>query len=164
MNAPATAPAQPGRWRTVLLLLLLPGGFLLGVVGGFLTEHRFSVGPVEIPWGSILVVATLIACTRAVSLHFETRAAGGMLFAGWLIGTALLALPNPSGDVVFTFDAATLGYLLGGSALGGAAAAWPLWLGDPAAGPDAGRETFHGAGSADAPGQLEPGAPEVRDD
>ena len=131
MSAPAAGPAGPGRWRTVLLLLLLPGGFLLGVVGGFLTEHRLSIGSLEIPWGSILVVATLITCTRAVSLSFGTRAAGGMLFAGWLIGTALLALPNPSGDVVFTFDAATLGYLLGGSALGGAAAAWPLWLGDP---------------------------------
>ena len=105
-------------------------------------------------------MATLIACTRAVSLHLGTRAAGGMLFAGWLIGTALLALPNPSGDVVFTFDAATLGYLLGGSALGGAAAAWPLWLGDSAAGPGTGHE----ADSGDAPGPLQAGEPEVRDD
>ncbi len=56
-----------------------------------------------------------------------------------MIATALLALPNPSGDIVFTDDAGSLGYLLAGSLLGAAAVVWPLFLDT-----DEGRPDCHG--------------------
>lgn len=125
--APAMPPGRPPPHR-VWLVLLLPAGFLLGLLGGFLQEHRLTIGSVAVPWATLLVVATLVVVVRALSLSFETRASGAMFFAGWLIASALMALPNPSGDVVFTADIGSLGYLMAGCVLGAAAAAWPLFL------------------------------------
>lgn len=113
-------------------MAVLPAGFVLGLLGGFLQEHRLAIGPVEVPWAALLVVAALVTAIRAASLNLASRMAGGLCYAGWLIATALLALPNPSGDVVFAEDPWSLGYLLGGSLLGAAAAAWPLFLDAPA--------------------------------
>lgn len=114
-------------------MALLPAGFALGLLGGFLQEHRWEIGAVEVPWAALLVVAALVTSIRAASLNLATRMAGGLCYAGWLIATALLALPNPSGDVVFAEDPWSLAYLLAGSLLGAAAAAWPLFLDAPAA-------------------------------
>ena len=110
----------------------LPAGFALGLLGGFLQEHRWEIGSLEVPWAALLVLAALVTTIRAASLNLATRMAGGLCYAGWLIATALLALPNPSGDVVFAEDPWSLGYLLAGSLLGAAAAAWPLFLDAPA--------------------------------
>jgi hypothetical protein len=121
------------RWNRGWLMALLPAGFLLGVLGGFLQEHRLAVGPIDLPWAAVLVVAALVSAIRAASLNLGTRLAGGLWYGGWLIATALLALPNPSGDVIFTEGAGSLGYLLAGSLLGAAAAVWPLFLDTPAA-------------------------------
>jgi hypothetical protein len=127
-------PPQPdtARWGRSVLLFLVPAGFVLGLLSGFLQEHRITIGSIGIPWATFLVIAALIASIRAVSLNTGTRMAGALLYAGWLIATAMLALPNPSGDVVFTNDVGSLSYLLAGSVLGAAAAAWPLFLDLPA--------------------------------
>jgi hypothetical protein len=117
------------------LMVLLPAGAGFAVVGGFMQEHRLEVGALAVPWAAILVIVTLVVTLRALSLSLHTRLAGALFYAGWLIGTALLALPNPSGDVVFTADVVAYGYLLAGTLLGGAAAAWPLFL-EPAAAVD----------------------------
>lgn len=130
---PPTARPEAARWSRSALLLLLPAGFVLGVLGAFLQEHRITIGSIDIPWATFLVIAALIASIRAVSLNLGTRLAGALLYAGWLIATALLALPNPSGDLVFTNDVGALSYLLAGSVLGAAAAVWPLFLDLPGA-------------------------------
>ena len=130
-----------------MLLVLLPAGFVLGVFGGFLQEHRIAIGSIDIPWATLLVIAALVASIRAVSLNLGTRLGGGLLYAGWLTATALLALPNPSGDIVFTNDVGSLAYLLAGSVLGAAAAAWPLFLdlpGEPAPEPAVGEDVADG--------------------
>ncbi len=128
--APALPPGRPPPHRG-WLVLLLPAGFLLGLFGGFLQEHRLTVGSLAVPWAALLVVSTLVVVVRALSLSFETRTCGAMFFAGWLIASALMALPNPSGDVVFTADIGAVGYLMAGCVLGAAAAAWPLFLQPP---------------------------------
>ena len=122
---------QPGAASRRWLVLLLPAGFALGVTGGFLQEHRLMIGEWALPWATLLVVATLVASIRAVSLNLATRMAGALIYSGWLVATALLALPNPSGDVVFTSDPGAIGYLLAGTVLGAAASAWPLFLHQP---------------------------------
>ncbi len=130
VSASAATPS-PARWGRYWLALALPAGFALGVVGGFLQQLRLDVGAVSVPWATALLVATLVAAIRALSLNVATKLAGGAFYAGWLIATALLALPNPSGDAIFTDDLGSLAYLLAGSVVGAGAAAWPLLL-DPA--------------------------------
>ena len=124
----AGVTSEGPRWNRLWLLILLPVGFGFGLIGGFLQEHRITIGPVAIPWASVLVLATMVVCIRALSLNIETRLAGGLFFGGWLTATALLAVPNPSGDIVFTADIGSVGYLLAGCVLGAAVAAWPLFL------------------------------------
>ena len=128
----APGPAPGARWSRGWLMALLPAGFVLGLLGGFLQAHRWEIGAVEVPWAALLVVAALVTSIRAASLNLATRMAGGLCYAGWLIATVLLALPNPSGDVVFAEDLWSLGSLLAGSLLGAATAAWPLFLDAPA--------------------------------
>lgn len=138
-EAPAVADvpaAAPVRNRSLWLMALLPGGFMLGVFGGFLQQHRLEIGPVELPWAALLVLAALVTSIRAASLNLLTRWAGGLWYAGWLIATVLMAVPNPSGDVVFGDDVATLGYLLGGSLIGASAVFWPLLHDLPTAAPE----------------------------
>lgn len=113
------------------LVVLLPAGFVFGIIGGFMAEHTVLLGSVDVPWGALLVVVSLVVTLRALSLSLRTRLAGSLYFAGWLIATLFLALPNPSGDVVFSGTLAGYGYLLGGALLGAAAAAWPLFLDRP---------------------------------
>jgi hypothetical protein len=127
LDAPAPV-AAPGR---LWILALLPTGFVFGMLGGFLQEHRLQVGPVAVPWASVLVVATLVAVVRTVSHEFGTRRAGALWFAGWTIATVLMALPNPSGDIIFSPSLGAYAYLLAGAMLGAAASAWPLHLGGP---------------------------------
>jgi hypothetical protein len=112
------------------LAVLLPAGFAFGLIAGFLQESTVTLGSVTIPWAAVLLVVTLVAVVRAVSLNMETRLAGGLFYLGWAIATGMMALPNPSGDVVFTQDAYALGYLMTACVLGAAAAAWPLFLGE----------------------------------
>lgn len=122
------------------LLVLLPAGFGFGVVAGFFQEHRAQLGGIAVPWASMLLVAALVITVRALSISMLTRVAGALFYAGWVIATALLALPNPSGDLVFTADLGSFSYLLIGGVLGAAAAGWPLFLGaadaEPQVGPD----------------------------
>lgn len=119
------APVLHRAW----LLVLLPAGFGFGVVAGFAQEHRMLIGSVSVPWASVLLLAALIVTIRALSLNMQTRSAGALFYLGWVIATGLLALPNPSGDIVFTADIGSFGYLLVGGVLGAAAAGWPLFLG-----------------------------------
>lgn len=135
-DSPPDRPHPPRLWRRQWLAALLPMGFLIGVIGGFMQESRITISGVAIPWGSALIIATLVATIRAASLNIGTRLAGVLLYGGWLIATVLMALPNPSGDVVFTADAGALGYLMAGCVLGAAAAAWPLFLDLPSGSDD----------------------------
>jgi hypothetical protein len=131
MTAAAPAPrtrARLGGWA----LALLPAGFLFGLIGGFLQEHRLVLGQVAVPWASVLVIATLVAVVRAASQEFGSRTGGGLFFTGWALATVLMALPNPSGDLIFSPSLAAYAYLGAGAILGSAAAAWPLHLGPDA--------------------------------
>lgn len=113
------------------ILPLLPAGFVFGLIGGFLQEHRLIINDVDVPWASILVVITLVVSIRALSMNLETRKAGLLFFLGWLIATIFLAIPNPSGDVIFTADIGAMAYLGSATLLGAAAVSWPLFLGLP---------------------------------
>lgn len=132
---PGAAQVDAPRLHKAWLVALLPAGFMIGVIGGFMQEHRLSVGTIAVPWASLLVLAALLVTIRSLSLNMGTRLAGSVFYLGWLIATALLAAPNPSGDVVFTADAGSFGYLLAGGVLGAAAAAWPLFLSAPGPAP-----------------------------
>lgn len=123
---PRLPPAQESPISILWIIPLLPAGFVFGLIGGFVQEHRFLVGGIEVPWASLLLIAALVAAVRALSLNLETRKAGILFFVGWLVATALMALPNPSGDVVFSADWGTYLYLGGSALLGAAAAAWPI--------------------------------------
>lgn len=132
---PEPAQGGPDQLSVAWLLPLLPAGFIFGLVGGFVQEHRWVISGVEVPWAAVLLCATLVAAVRALALNLETRKAGALFFIGWLVATALVALPNPSGDVVFSADWGTYLYLGGSALLGAAAAAWPIArFSDPGAG------------------------------
>lgn len=112
--------------------MLLPAGFVYGVIGGFMAEHQAVAGGLRLPWGALLASAALVATARALCHGYGTRTAGAVFYAGWLLATVFLALPNPSRDQVFSPGIAGYGYLFAGTVLGAAAAAWPITLPRPA--------------------------------
>ena len=142
--APGTPAATPSM---VWLVLLLPGGFAYGIVAGFVQEQRLTIGEWSLPIMAFVALAGLIASIRALSLYFGTRTAGWLFFIGWLIACALMALPNPSGDVIFTAELVPVVYLLGGALFGSATASWPLRLRGPASASERVAPAAFGAGT-----------------
>ena len=109
-----------------MAVTLLPWGIVLGLAGGFLQEHRLTVGGLALPAAAVLVVATLVTSIRAVSLSVGTRRAGLLLYLGWLAASTALAMPLSGDDIVFVAGPVPIGYLLSGSLSGAVMVAWRL--------------------------------------
>lgn len=113
-------------------VVLAVGGVILGLFGGFLQAWTVSVLGFGFPVGLLLVLATLLACIRALIHAFTLRRAGVTFFLGWVVATVVLALPSGEGDIVIARSGWSMAYLFGGVVLGSAAANLPARLRPPA--------------------------------
>ena len=114
----------PSQWLT--LFLSLPGGFLLGIMTGLLQACTFKIGGVPIQWGMAAALVLIWLAARLPSYEIGTRWAAVLVTIGWLIGTVLLAIKTPAGDLVLISDTGSVVYIALGSVVVGVASAWPL--------------------------------------
>lgn len=94
--------------RTVgLVVAAVLAGSGTAVCGLVIHRHVWRDGPVPVPWGLLLALATAVLVVRAVALVTGPPAGLGAA-AGWF-GTVLwLQTPGPGGDFLLVSDA--LGY------------------------------------------------------
>ncbi|MBU6146837.1 MAG: hypothetical protein KGP10_01535 [Actinomycetales bacterium] len=126
MSVPTAEPtAGPTAGRLILLLLLMPGGFLLGLVMGFYPQAIVRIGPVPLPWGLVLSIVVVALAVRLPVRLLRTRLAGVLVLIGWGIASIALALPTPDGDLILADGWQTYAYLTAGVLLGGFLVALP---------------------------------------
>lgn len=105
-------------------------GLAIGIAGGFVQADRWVVaapwGVLAVPWGMVLVLATLMVVIRGACWLVLTRWGGGVLFAGWVLGTLMMASQSPSGDLAISAGGRQWTYLLAGVVLGSAAVTLPV--------------------------------------
>jgi hypothetical protein len=87
-------------------------GALLGLTGAFVHASRTPVLGVTVPWGVVLMVAAVLATTRAAVVLAGTRIAGVLLLAGWLVITVLAAVSTTAGDLPVQATWRSLAYLI----------------------------------------------------
>ncbi len=102
------------------------GGALIGLFGAPAAALRTTVHGVTIPWGVVLVVATLGVCVRAASYWMRSKVAGALVTIGWIIVTLAYTAVLPGGDVVLPDTPRTYGYLIGGFVACLVATWWPM--------------------------------------
>jgi hypothetical protein len=121
-------------WRAGLFAGLVIIGVLIGVIGGFVQASRviFTVpwGLLVLPWGTIVVLATVLLAVRGACWAAMSRWGGAMLFAGWLLSTVAMATESPSGDLAISAGGRQWAYVLVGVVIGAAAVTFPV-LGGP---------------------------------
>ena len=108
-----------------IIILALPGGFLLGLMTGFLQACTLHIG-FALPWGLVASLFLIWLSVRLPSYALGTRWVGVLVTFGWLIGTVLLAIKTPAGDQVLIGDTGSMIYIALASVCVGVAAAWPL--------------------------------------
>lgn len=127
-----TGPPVPSRGPTRLgvgsAIVLVFGGVVLGLFGGFLQAWTVPVAGWDVPVGLALVLACLIAGIRALVHLFDARRAGVAFFVGWVVTSVVLAIPTTEGDIVIAPDGLAIVYLFLGVIAGSAAANLPARL------------------------------------
>ncbi|HAN72507.1 MAG TPA: hypothetical protein DCQ36_13095 [Actinobacteria bacterium] len=112
------------------IVLLIAGGFVLGIVGAFVQAHRAVIegpwGVLVVPWGVPLVWLALVMAIRGGVWLLRTRGGGWSVTLGWIGATVLMSAETSSGDLALSGGGRQLTYLLGGVILASAAASLPL--------------------------------------
>jgi hypothetical protein len=107
---------------------ILIGGAALGLVGAFLQAVEVSVGPLTIPFWTVIVLAAMLSTARAITINYGSRKPAIAWFVGWISVTLLLSMPLPSGDQVVSDGIAQMIYVFGGAVLGAAFVSLPANL------------------------------------
>ncbi len=120
-------------WRAVLFAGLAVAGVLIGIIGGFVQASRviFTVpwGLLVLPWGTMLVLVTVLLMIRGACWAAMSRWGGAMIFAGWLLATIAMATESPSGDLAISAGGRQWTYVLVGVVIGAAAVTFPVLRG-----------------------------------
>ncbi|MEI8056505.1 MAG: DUF6113 family protein [Actinomycetes bacterium] len=102
------------------------GGVLLGLTGAVVSTSRLPIAGVNLPWGLLLVLATIAACARAAAYALESRGAALAVALGWVIPTVAFASFAPGHDLMLVALPRTYVYVIAGFSLAMIAAVWPL--------------------------------------
>ncbi len=123
-DAPHGSPGEGPHVLTYAGLLL--GGIVLGMVGVILAASRSLVRGTAVPWGLVLVLATILACVRGAAWLIGSRRGALLVALGWVLPTLAFATTNPGGDILLPDESRTYVYLGGAVVLILLAACWPL--------------------------------------
>lgn len=125
-----TARAGRGGRLWAGIVLLIVGGFVLGIVGAFVQAHRALIeapwGVLVVPWGVPLVWLALVMAIRGGAWLLHTRGGGWSVAVGWIGSTVLMSAETSSGDLALSGGGRQMTYLIGGVILASAAASLPL--------------------------------------
>ncbi|MDO9380605.1 MAG: hypothetical protein Q7T56_17305 [Nocardioidaceae bacterium] len=100
--------------RWLAPLALGPAGLAVGLLSVVAHRHAVEVGPLVVPWGLALVLATLYTCTRAAALLGGPRGGGFAFAAGFVVTLLASYRPRAAGDYLIAGDLRGYGLLLGG--------------------------------------------------
>ncbi len=109
--------------RAAALILL---GLFLGFVGALVQAYEQPVGPVVVPLGLLLVLASLVPVARASAWWIGSRLGAVLFSTGWVAATLVMGSPMPGGDLVLASGWREMTYLIGGTILLGASCGFPL--------------------------------------
>lgn len=119
-----------GRWRWLVVTLLLLPGVVLGITGAFVQAQRIIVevpwGTAVVPWGLPVVWLVLLAAIRGGAWLVLSRWGAWSVLVGWLAATVLMSAETSSGDVALSGGGRQMTYLIGGVILASAAASLPV--------------------------------------
>lgn len=119
-----------GRWRWLVVALLLVVGVVVGLTGAFVQAHRAVLelpwSVISVPWGVPIVWIALVAAIRGGAWLVLSRWGAWSVFVGWLAATVVMAAETSSGDVALSGGGRQMTYLLGGVILASAAASLPV--------------------------------------
>lgn len=120
--------ARPARsvLKVLIGLFVAVGlGAFLGIAGAFVQAERGFVGTVTIPWGTALVLATLLLTMRAMVALTSRRVEAAVLGAVWVLVSLVMSAKTPHGDIAISAASWSVAYLFGGVVLVGLAASLP---------------------------------------
>lgn len=119
-----------GRWRWLVVALLLLVGVVVGLTGAFVQAQRAVLelpwGVAVVPWGVPIVWLALLAAIRGGAWLVLSRWGAWSVFVGWLAATVAMAAETSSGDVALSGGGRQMTYLLGGVILASASASLPV--------------------------------------
>lgn len=122
----ASVSSARGSRRPLRSAGLVLGGLGLGLLGPVLAASRSVVHGTTVPWGVVLVLVTVLACTRGAAWLVGSRRGAALVGIGWVVPTLVLATTNPGGDVLLPDVARSYVYLVGATLLVVLAVAVPL--------------------------------------
>lgn len=123
-------PEYRSPWHWVRVVALLVIGMAIGCLGAFVQEETLTLdvrwGTLMIPWGMLLVWATLASSIRAGAWGSRTRMGAWAILVGWIFATIVFSAENASGGLVITSGVREAVYVIGGVILGAFAATLPV--------------------------------------
>ncbi|MBH0117614.1 PIG-L family deacetylase [Salinibacterium sp. NG253] len=92
--------------RSILALVSLALGALVGLVLTAVHQSTFTIGDVRVPWGIVVSVTLVTALILGLRLIYDTRVAAGFASLGVLAMSALLAAAMPGGTILIPANVA----------------------------------------------------------
>ncbi|MBH0054627.1 PIG-L family deacetylase [Salinibacterium sp. SWN139] len=92
--------------RSILALVSLALGALVGLVLTAVHQSTFTIGDVRVPWGIVVSVTLVTALILGLRLIYDTRVAAGFASLGVLAMSAVLAAAMPGGTILIPANVA----------------------------------------------------------
>ncbi|MFY0407856.1 hypothetical protein [Solicola sp. PLA-1-18] len=106
--------------RLLVPVALVAAGLLTGLMAVVAHRHAVVVASLVVPWGLVLVLVTLYACTRAAAELGGPRTGAFSFGAGFVVALLLAYRPRAAGDYLVAGDLRGYGLLVGGVLVVGA--------------------------------------------
>ena len=109
--------------RIVLLSALV--GIFVSSIAGFAHADRIVLVGVKIPYGLALALSICVLTMVWLTRKFQTRLAGIVFAASWVLVTLRMAIESNTGDLVFSVTWYSTAYIIAGAILLSATAMIP---------------------------------------
>jgi hypothetical protein len=109
--------------RIVLLSALV--GIFVSSIAGFAHADRIVLVGIKIPYGLALALSICVLTMVWLTRKFQTRLAGIVFAASWVLVTLRMAIESNAGDLVFSVTWYSTAYIIAGAILLSATAMIP---------------------------------------
>jgi len=112
---------------TKLRIVLFSGfvGAFVSIIAGFAHADRIVILGIRVPYGLVLSLSICLLTILWLNRQFQTRLAGTVFTAIWVLITLRMAIESGNGDLVFTVTWYSTSYIIAGAVLLSMAAVLP---------------------------------------
>ena len=112
---------------TKLRIVLFSGfvGAFVSIIAGFAHADRIVILGIRVPYGLVLSLSICLLTILWLHRQFQTRLAGTVFTAIWVLITLRMAIESGNGDLVFTVTWYSTSYIIAGAVLLSMAAVLP---------------------------------------